>query len=186
MLDVTRELTEIVEKLLMMARLNPSRLRQGFGPVVISDVLSEVLDVYKAMFEEKSIRLTVRELPQLTGRGDRALIGQAISNAVDNAARFVPEGGSIAVTLQEQDGGALLRICDTGPGIPESMRLGLGGDEGKTAWNGEVPAGRMGLAVASEIMRIHEGKFDLRAHEGGGTCVELTWPRADGPRDGRL
>ena len=177
MLEITGELTDVVEKLLMIARLNPARLRQGFGPVDLSEVVAHVVDVCSVALQEKNIRFSRHGASRLNATGDAGLIRQAIGNVVDNAVEYTPKGGRISVTLQERDGRAVLEIRDTGPGIPENLR-GVLTQKAKHPTRGDyAPGGRMGLAIVSEIMRVHEGTLEIQANEGGGTCVRLTWPQ---------
>lgn len=175
MVDAAQELSDVVEKLLMIARLDPSRVRQQFTGVALGEILHDVLAVYDGIFEEKKIQLEAENLPNVSVSGDRNLIGQAIGNIVANAVQFTPEGGKLTVAIQERDTGIVLQLSDTGPGMPESLRLKVGGDK-NTAWNGELPTGRMGLVIVSEIMRIHEGSVQIHRRDCEGTCVELSWP----------
>jgi signal transduction histidine kinase len=180
MVDASRELTDIVEKLLLIARLDPSRVRQQFADVVLSEALHEVLAFYGSVLEEKSIEVVISRFPALTVMGDRNLIGQAIGNIVTNAVQFTPEGGKLMIAIEERGNGIVLQISDTGPGMPEALRVQMGGDA-RVAWNGDLPTGRMGLVIVSEIMRLHEGTVRILQREGGGTCVELEW-RGEGDR----
>ncbi len=174
-LTIVDEMTESVEKLLMIARLNPSRLRQQFESLAVNEVLAAVLEVFDVVLEEKNVTLERGEMPHLTIFGDRNLVRQAIANVFENAVQFTPEQGVVAVGLQERGGHVVLQVSDTGPGMQETMHLHAVGD-GTATWNGELPAGRMGLSIVSQIMRIHEGTVEIRRRESGGTCVELLWP----------
>jgi signal transduction histidine kinase len=174
-LSIVDEMTESVEKLLMIARLNPSRIRQQFAAVEVKDVLTDVLALFDVVIEEKHIALKQEDMPHLTIMGDRNLVRQAIANVVENAVQFTPPGGIVAVALLERDRHVVLQVSDTGPGMQEAMHLHAVGDRAAN-WNGELPAGRMGLAIVSEIMRIHNGTLHIQPCEEGGTCVELGWP----------
>lgn len=177
MLDTGRELAEVVDKLLMMARLDPSRVRQGFKNVMLDDLLCQVIERFRPRLDEKQIHLVLDVQKSIEISGDEELIGQAIVNLIDNAAKFVPQGGTVSILLKKQDRMVRLKICDNGPGIPANMRRCLEREQAGQ-WRGEWPAGRMGLAIASDIMRIHEGKLTILDGEQGGTYIELVWPPA--------
>jgi len=174
MLESVRELTRVVEKLLMIARLNPSRVRQQFELVDVTDVLSEVMAVYEVMLEEKNIKLNIEKTAGLKIKGDRNLVAQAIGNIVGNAVEFTPRDGGLEISLEKREHQAVLRVSDTGPGIPDFMCLHVSGN-GDEKWNGEWPAGHMGLAIVSEVMKVHDGTVEIRRSKDGGTCVELAW-----------
>lgn len=179
MLESVCELTRAVEKLLMIARMNPSRVRQQFVSVDVAEILSEIMAVYEVMIEEKSIKLKLENTPGWNVKGDGNLIRQAIGNIVGNAVEFTPEGGELEINLMKKGRMAVLKVSDSGPGIPDFMCLRTSGD-GNERWNGEWPAGHMGLAIVSEVMKVHSGTVEIRRREGGGTCVELGWPCSGG------
>ena len=174
-LEIAIEMSASIEKLLTIARLNPVRVRQQFTTVFLDHVLPEVISVYDVVREEKNIRLEVSEVPHVSVMGDVNLIRQTIGNVVENAVQFTPQGGVVEVTLRQQEEGVVVQVCDTGPGMPEPAQLhGFPGNG--TMPKAELSQGRMGLAIVSEIMRIHEGKVQIRQRKGGGTCVALVWP----------
>jgi len=176
MLEATRELSDIIEKLLMIARLNPLRVRQRFVTVDVSNVVSQTLDVYGASMQEKNIQCDRQVANNLEITGDMALAGQAIRNVVDNAVRFTPQGGNIAVSLQNTNGNTVLEIRDTGPGIPQNVFDVLMPNGTNSQIGSELPSGRLGLALVFEIMKIHEGTFQIVPVDDDGACVRLVWP----------
>src|SRR6202043_2051754 len=82
-----------------------------------------VLEVYRPAAEEKRQALTGRVAESVYVAGDRVLLTQMVANLAENAIRHSPEGATIGIELQSaSQQGALLRITDNGPGIPQSER----------------------------------------------------------------
>jgi signal transduction histidine kinase len=180
MLELTHEMAAVVDKLLTIARLHPARIRAGFAPVDLGALTNELIDLHTAETREaKGLGLS-RRLPACRIAGDAALAREAVFNVLDNAVRFTPEGGSIAVELDTDDGCVTLAVRDTGPGLPESLRGILTAADGAPPGH-EPTSGRMGLLIVSEIMRIHRGRIEIGDNPGGGTCVRLVWPATTEP-----
>ena len=100
-----------------------------------------------------------------------------LDNLIGNAARHA--GGEVLVRATEANGQALLSVLDRGPGIPASMVERLKQpftrrDEARSGYSG---AG-LGLAIAERVARLHGGRLDLLAREGGGLEARVTLPVA--------
>jgi signal transduction histidine kinase len=164
----------IVTALLRLADIQNSRRSAGFGAVAIHDLLREVCDIYEPIAEDKQIALSVGLAGHLDLRGDRDLLFEAIVNLVDNAVKFTPEGGKVAIELAPHENGAVVRVTDTGSGIPRQeteavLRRFYRSDRVRnTAGVG------LGLSLVAAIAKLHG--FQLAIHPGPGGCVEIVCP----------
>lgn len=174
-LGITRELSGILDKLLDMARLNPSRIRNHFALVNLKDEITTVLDQFRPCFDSKGLNLNISDLQPSVVLGDRALLEEAIRNVLENAVQYTPDGGSIGVSLQTNADRIVLSIADTGPGFPDQLRktFSRGIDQTRAL---EGQAGRFGLSLAMEILRIHEGSIEINPGPDVGSVVSLSWP----------
>lgn len=109
---------------------------------------------------------------------DLGKLTQVVTNLVVNAAHAVEEGradcNQITVTTQELPDGLRLTVSDTGAGIPPEIRERIFEPFFTTK-----PAGRgggLGLAVCSDIIRLHRGTIGVRSEVGQGTCFEVWLP----------
>jgi len=177
-LEIVQELTCIVDKLLMIARLQPSRVRQGFARVDLAGLVTDVVDSRSSAHQQEDVRFTPQIEEHVAIMGDATLLRHALTNILDNAVRFSPVGGKISVTLRREAEEVVLSISDTGPGLPDRVRLFLVQHDGDALRGGELPAGRLGLAIVAEIVRTHKGRIESPAAQGQGACIAIRFPCA--------
>src|SRR5262249_32094862 len=112
----------IITALLRLAEIENSRRSAGFGCVALGEMLQEVCDIYEPIAENKDISLVARMTRQVSVRGDRDLLMEALANLVDNAIKFTPEGGKVEIELLRGERETILRVTDSGSGIAERER----------------------------------------------------------------
>lgn len=113
----------IITALLRIAEIEDGQRRSAFAIVDLAAVVHTVAELYGPIAEEKDLTLEVdaRSVPPV--RGDYELLIEAVANLVDNAIKFTPSGGRVAVALSQAEGGrAMIRVSDTGPGVPADER----------------------------------------------------------------
>jgi two-component system osmolarity sensor histidine kinase EnvZ len=120
------------------------------------------------------LREEIQPVPSLRLRP--LAIRRLISNLLDNA--FLHAGGEVALRVVPADGGAGVEVLDRGPGIPaeEVERLKQPFTRLETARSGTGGSG-LGLAIVDRIARMHGGRFDLAARDGGGLVARVVFPR---------
>jgi signal transduction histidine kinase len=112
----------IITALLRLAEIENSRRSAGFGSVPLHEILREVCDIYEPIAENKSVDLRVEVAQPRSVLGDRDLLFEAVANLVDNAVKFVPEGGKVGIELIRSDDNTIVRVTDSGSGITEQER----------------------------------------------------------------
>jgi signal transduction histidine kinase len=112
-------------------------------------------------------------------RGDEHLLRQMISNLLDNAIKFTPEGGTVEVQLQQAGTSYEITVSDTGCGIPDELQPRIferffRADTARVGTNGLGGAG-LGLAIARSIAELHQGRLTLKnsGPEGSTFCILL-------------
>ncbi len=177
--DVAR-LSTLAEHLLLLAR-NPQTL--GRTPVGLQDVAAQAIDAARSLYPETDIDLRGGAV---TVAGDRLLLGQALSNLLENAHRHAP-GAAVLVRLGQQAGQALLSVHDTGPGVERSVLARLGeafyrpdgarSDSGREDANNARGSGHgLGLAIVRHVARLHGGTLTLESAPGQGFTATLRLP----------
>jgi signal transduction histidine kinase len=161
----------IVTALLRLADIENSRRSAGFGSVALHDLLREVCDIYEPIAEDKQIRLSVAIEAQLDVCGDRDLLFEAIVNLVDNAVKFTPDGGEVDIELAHDDKGGVVRVTDTGPGIPQHETEAVLRRFYRSDKMRNTPGVGLGLNLVAAIVKLHG--FQLVIHSGPGGRMEI-------------
>jgi two-component system phosphate regulon sensor histidine kinase PhoR len=173
-------LNRLVDDLLTLSGLELGEIKIHPEGLRIEESIQQVLAVVEARVSEKG--LTIRkeipgELPLI--RADRDRLVQILLNILDNAVKFTPPGGSIAVTASPGEGGCLtVRISDTGVGIPkgEIPRLGERFYRADKTRSREMGGTGLGLSIVKHLMMAHQGRISIDSTLGHGTTVSLHFP----------
>ncbi len=168
--------------------LEVSRLQHGFvvtpRPVPLERLVGETCQMLAHVAEQKGLALVEQVpagLPHVLG--DERLLRRMLTNLVVNALRFAPPGGTVRVEALpgEEAGVALLRVCDSGPGIaPEDRERVF---QPFTQGPGEAARGTgLGLALCREVAQAHGGRIWADAGpDGVGACFNVALPAAEVP-----
>ncbi|HZX26101.1 MAG TPA: ATP-binding protein [Telluria sp.] len=171
MLLSTERMIRHTNQLLALARAEPSQFEAArLEPVDLAQLVSEAVQDFVERAAARRIDLGFDLAPTVV-LGDRFLLRDLIDNLVDNALRYTPEGGVVNVKVQRDGERGVLRVDDTGPGIPASRRDAVFQrfvrlDE-KTTGSG------LGLAIVRDIARVHGATLDLDDAPGGGAVFTL-------------
>ena len=164
-----------ITALLRISEIEHSRRVDGFRNVPLADLVHEVGDLYEPIAEDKKLDFGVRAEANTMVHGDRDLLFEAIANLVDNAIKFTPQGGRVELSLLGQGNEAVVRVCDTGPGIPANeselvTRRFYRSDNGR-----REPGLGLGLTLVSAIAKLHD--FNFRISSGPGCIAEIAGRR---------
>ncbi|MAP94134.1 MAG: two-component sensor histidine kinase [Ponticaulis sp.] len=154
------------------AILSLSRVQAGnaarFQDIEVSELLSELAELYEPAAEEAGLEFSSEIEPGLLIEGDKSLIAQAVTNLLDNAIKYTPEGGAMTLRARKTRSDEVeLSVTDTGPGIPEADRERAVRRFVRLEASRTQPGNGLGLAMVDAIARLHQGRFDLS--EGPGT-----------------
>ena len=172
-------LTSIVEELLDFSRIQSGRMKLIKEKL---DILAEFDDaVYflkeRAVTEGKHLLYDEPEVVYPAVYGDKNRLKQVFLNVLDNALKYTPKGGVVAAqVIYSKDEPDIIKIVitDTGCGISAEDLPKV--KEKFYKANQTVGGSGIGLAVADEIMNLHNGSLDIESGEGVGTTVTLTFP----------
>jgi len=174
-------MSDIVGKLLLLARSDAGVEPVNFQDVNIRDILVELSQDVEALAQEKDLRFTLGSMDSLTIKGDRLKLRQLFLIILDNAIRYTPGGGSISGSLVRRNDSTVASIGDTGIGIP-AEHLPFIFDRfyrvDKARSHAEGGMG-LGLSIAMSIAKMHGGKIEVESQAGVGTTFRIVLPLAD-------
>lgn len=117
------------------------------------------------------------ELAEADYTGSEALLKEVWLNLLDNAAKFSPEGGTVAVTLEETKNALTVRVADQGEGMDEETQKHIfeqfyqGDTSHTTQGNG------LGLSMVQKVLELHGASVAVQSAPGQGSCFTVTLPK---------
>jgi signal transduction histidine kinase len=174
-------LVQLINDWLDMSRVEAGRIRDKSEPVSLAAVLSEATEVLKPQAEAKKVVLELNSadnLPQLYG--DPKCLKEAFLNILSNAIIYNREGGTVTVTLREQDDDLVVEVSDTGIGISQE-NLPFIFDEFfrvKSKETQHISGTGLGLPIVKKIIEAHNGCVKVASEAGKGTTFSIFLPKA--------
>lgn len=168
------QLLATVTAVLRLAEVEQGRRQGGFGDVDLGEVADAVAELYAPIAEEKEVGFAFARDAAPTLRGDGDLLFEALANLVDNAVKFTPPGGRVGIALSCGAGGPpLLRVWDTGPGIPPEDSGAVLRRFYRVDRSRHLPGTGLGLSLVAAIVRLHGFGLEIRPRDGGGCEVVM-------------
>jgi PAS domain S-box-containing protein len=114
-----RQLTRLVDDLLDVSRITRGKVTLVLTPLELTGVVAQAVETSRPLIDRRGHRLAV-EVPShpLWIRGDAVRLGQVLSNLLNNAAKYTPDGGRIGLTVEVRDSWVILTVADNGLGLP--------------------------------------------------------------------
>lgn len=178
--DVVEEIDEMAAVLadlrtLSLADSGPDGDRPG--PVDISKTVFEAAEIVEALAEAKGVALRTSIRPDLTVRGSAVALKQVVLNLADNAVKYTTSGGLVRVDLDAEAHAAVLRVADTGAGIPADQISRVFEPFYRAAQGARSTGGTgLGLAIVKRIVGAHGGSIQVDSQPGEGSTFTVRVP----------
>ena len=177
-------LTDIVDDLLNVARLDTGDLQVQLAPTDVGGVVSDVVaSARSASLDGHRFVVDVPDEP-LAAHADADKLRQIVAKLVDNAVKYSPSGGTVTVSARRKDGAVEIRVDDEGIGIPrgEQERIFRKFYRAETATGGRGAGGTgLGLFIARELVAKMGGRISVTSAEGRGSTFSFELPLARQP-----
>jgi two-component system phosphate regulon sensor histidine kinase PhoR len=173
-------LTQMVQELLELSRIESGQVGFEIAPVPVADVINPPLERLRPQAERADLQLSIDLAPDLPPvLADAERMRQVITNLVHNAIKFTPPGGEVAISATAGQDEVIISVRDTGVGIPaddlpriferfyKADRARSGGGTG------------LGLAIAKHIVLAHGGRIWAESVEGRGSTFSVALPATD-------
>ena len=184
-LQEVRRMTELVDALLTLARVDEGRLELHTEPTDLRALVAEVYETAQMLGEEVGLTVVLEEpVAPVVADVDAGRVRQALMNLMTNAVKYTPAGGTIWLSLTATDDAVTVAVRDTGIGIAP-------GDVARVFdrfWRADSARSRtgdragigLGLSVGKWIAEGHGGSLAVTSRPGRGSTFTLTIPRARG------
>lgn len=177
MTEQATRMNRLVSDLLMLSRLENDSQPPRDEAVDMRELIANIVAEADVLSNGRH-RLEVIEISDVGLRGSMEEIRSACSNLVSNAVRYTPDGGSVTITWQEQDGKPEFVVRDTGIGIPKEHLPRLTErfyrvDKGRSTATGGTG---LGLAIVKHVLVRHGGSLKIDSEIGKGSTFSASFP----------
>jgi signal transduction histidine kinase len=176
----TRSLNALVGELFELSKLDAQQVEPKFESISVADLVQDLAMHFRPVADKAGVKFEV-EMPERIAlvKADIALVERAISNLIDNAIRYTPEGGEVKISTSDDTTAVTVEVVDTGIGIPDEdlphiferfyrVEKSRSRDPGR---------GGLGLAIAKKILDLHGSNLDVRSILNHGTTFSFSLPK---------
>jgi len=170
-LSHSEHLARLVEELFELARLDSCETVVYSEPFSMCELVQDVAQKYRLLADERSVRLETHLNPDAPlVHGDIAMMQRVLENLLDNALRHTPAGGSISISVDIDLGNVVVKVADTGKGIPteDVPRIFERFYQQDTTRKNYANAG-LGLAIVQRILELHNSVIKVNSELEHGT-----------------
>jgi two-component system sensor histidine kinase QseC len=176
----TDRMDNLVEQILLLYRTSPDHYATQLKELDLHVLVQEVIAGMYSGFEQRNIQLELEGGSEKLA-GDHFALGTLVKNLLDNACKYTPEGGQVRVTVGKHRDGIMLRVEDSGPGIPEDQYQRIfdrfyrvDGDQHAS----NVIGCGLGLAIVNHITELHGATIEAGPSSfDTGLAMTLIFPR---------
>jgi signal transduction histidine kinase len=174
--DETNRLAALIGDVLDTSRIEAGTFSYSFTDVDLELLVRDAVSSASIGQDEVRVRADVPDsLPFV--RGDRERLRQVITNLIDNAVKYSPAGGEVAVTAKRANGLISISVHDRGPGIPFDQQRRIFEKFGRAEVSGaSKPGTGLGLFIARSIAEAHGGTLEVHSRPEQGATFTLTLP----------
>ena len=175
----SRRMTEIVEDLLTLSRLDASDAASSPERVALAPMLESLRREAEALSKGRH-RISVMRDSEMDISGSVKDLHSAFSNLVSNAVRYTPDDGDIAITWRVDANGGRLEVIDSGPGIPAHHipRLTERFYRVSTSRSRETGGTGLGLSIVKHVLQLHHANLQITSEMGTGSCFACVFDPA--------
>jgi signal transduction histidine kinase len=178
-LDNSERLLQIVSDLLVTVSADSHRFVMHFAPCEVTAIASQSAEAARVASQARGIGVDVRSSGDVVVMGDAFRLRQVMDNFVSNAIKYNNDGGSVVITVTDDDENAHITVRDTGRGMrpDEQDRLFERFYRADSVRQTSIHGTGLGLNIAKEIIEEHGGRIGVESQPGVGTTFTVTLPK---------
>jgi len=180
-LEESERVLTLLNTLMDISEAETGTMKLSLVPVNISNLIEDTVALYEYVAEDKNIAISVNCAKNIAMTADRNRMRQVLANLVDDAIKYTPSGGSIAIDAYHEQDQTVILVKDTGVGIsPEDIpkiwdRL-YRGDKSRSQ-----PGLGLGLSLVKAVVQAHKGRIEVQSVPGAGSAFTLYFPTTPVP-----
>ena len=176
-------MTAIINDLLTLVKLDQKEIPLNFKEIDLNQLMAGINKRLQPLADAKGVSLEADYLKEITADADEMKLSLAISNLVDNAIKYTPEGGTVKVTLDADHQNVFITVADTGIGIPEQEvnRIFERFYRVDKTRDRETGGTGLGLSITHATIMMHKGSIKVNSKEEEGTTILVRIPLKQQP-----
>jgi len=177
-IEDTEKLRQIVEDLLLLARMDARSLPLVFVSVAFNEIFFEVFERMHPLAQRKNLAINFAKIAPVTISGDAGLLKRLLTNLIGNAIQYTPSGGEITFVVGKDGDQAIVNVSDTGIGIPKEALPYIFDRfyRVEQSRSHETGGSGLGLAIAQKIADMHGGRIVVQSIVKQGTTFRVLLP----------
>jgi two-component system, OmpR family, sensor kinase len=184
-LGTAQQMRRLVESLLELARFDAGQQAMKRESFDVSQVVRDCVKLVQPLAGRRRIKIDC-DLPALPCPGDSGRIAQVVTNLLTNAIAFNRDQGEVWVSVDALDSNALIKVADTGEGIPAEdlphiFERFYRVDKSRSSLEGRTG---LGLAICKAIVTAHKGTIEVASQPGAGSTFTVKLPLLNAPLSG--
>jgi heavy metal sensor kinase len=185
MLEEVDRLALLVSRLLTWSRIDSGQARPAIEPIDVREATDDVAAQLGVLAEEKQQAIEVASVGRPRALADPILLRQALTNVVDNAIKYGPEGGRVDIRMFATGSSVVIDVSDNGPGIPPQREALIFERFYRGSTSGASDGVGLGLSIAKRALDAFGGRLHLERATRGCT-FRITLPAAAAGQPARL
>ncbi|MFD1793635.1 ATP-binding protein [Ochrobactrum teleogrylli] len=176
------QLIRTFNAILMISRLEAGYSTENLEDLPVAPIVRDVAEMYEPVAEDANGKLTLGALDEVVLHINRELVGQTVSNLVDNAIKYASceeREANVSLAMERDSNWVRIIVADNGPGIPEEKREQATERFVRLEESRTQPGSGLGLSLAKAVMKLHGGALRLESNEPGLRAV-LEFPLPQG------
>lgn len=174
----TYRLSSLIEDLLLLSRMDAGRLKLEAGPVNLTQLIEASVDDLSAMPDELHLEVETDFPAGLSISGEKRYTAMILQNLLENARKYNRRGGRIRVAARREGERVLVSVGNTGTPIGPAAQAHIFERFHRGAIGENVPGYGLGLNLARELARLHQGDLRLVVSAEDWTEFEVSFPLA--------
>ncbi len=173
------QVLDLASDLLTLSRAREAAFEVNLRPVDIGEILRKLEEDFRPRAESNSIALTIEaEENSAMVLGDAGALSEMLENLISNALKYTPAGGTVRVTLAQEQGEAVITVADSGIGIAAEEVAHIFDEffRAKNARESGKEGTGLGLSIVKAIVTSHKGKIKVTSEPGKGTTFQIAFP----------
>jgi signal transduction histidine kinase len=170
-------LNQMINDLILLSKFDATQVELKMAPLRLDLLIKDLCNLFQVLAEQNNIALEMGTIEEVTVLGDKVRLQQLFTNLIDNAIKYTSKG-SIHVIVEKNESAALVKIKDTGIGIPKEeqeriFRRFYRADKSRSRETGGVG---LGLSIAEWIVHAHHGRIEIDSELNKGSTFTVYLP----------